>query len=193
MNPEHRNKQMFRWSVVSTVLIALFWGVWYINYDSVPVLDTIPWNKTTGSILQLPIGVSRWLDIILGPAYSVLIVYIKYRTRRTPRTGRDDIASTLIIGFIFGLGIGFGGGIGVVLGVGLALGLGAALGVGLATGFTYALVIGLIFGVGVSLGVGLIFGLSAAIIVGFIFGFVIGIVSTIKKLLKSLHRWIATE
>ena len=76
MNKIRRNKLMFRWSIITTVLIAIFWTMYYFIIGSVPIITSIKVTETYS--LLLPFGISRWSDILIGPIYPIIIIYIIY-------------------------------------------------------------------------------------------------------------------
>ena len=119
---------MFRWSLVTGGLIALFWAIYYLFTGSVPTVTSI--KMTEAWELSLPFGISRWWDVLIGPIWSIIVIYSLPKLKGKD----DDLAVSLIIGVITGLGASLIIGLGVGLAVGLAAGLAAGLGVGLAAG-----------------------------------------------------------
>ena len=68
---------MWRWSLVSAALIALFWTVWYLVKGCVPESSLITsvhvWS------INLSFSVSRWTDVLIGPMWSIILVYLLTR------------------------------------------------------------------------------------------------------------------
>jgi hypothetical protein len=148
---------MLRWSLVVGGLIALFWVIYYLIVGSVPTVTSIKMTETW--TMSLPFGISRWWDIMFGPIWSIIIIYLLTKLK-----GKDDdlvaalvvgLGVSLIVGLVAGLTVGLGAGLGVSLIFGLAAGLGVSLIVGLGAGLGVSLTVGL--------GAGLIFGLVALI------------------------------
>lgn len=63
-----------RFSLVSSAAIALFWSVWYFLRGSVPTVDSIMLYH--GKNFQLPVNISRWDDILIGPIWSALLILL---------------------------------------------------------------------------------------------------------------------
>jgi len=95
MNKIRRNKLMFRWSLVTAILIALFWVIYYFIIGSVPVVTEIQIESFT---LLFPFGgISRWWDILIGPIYSVIIFYIIYNIDYLEKTDTSNLEKPYII------------------------------------------------------------------------------------------------
>ena len=62
MNQARFQKLAIRWSLLATIGIALFWGIWYAVAGSVPEAHIPPilW------VLKNPLHVSRWFDLAAG-------------------------------------------------------------------------------------------------------------------------------
>ncbi|HLD27367.1 MAG TPA: hypothetical protein VJB39_00770 [Patescibacteria group bacterium] len=135
-----RTKQlMLRWSLVTGGLIALFWVIYYLIAGSVPTVTSMKVTDT----LSLPFGISRWWDILIGPIWSIIIIYLFTKLK-----GKDgDLVAALVAGLGFGLifGLIFG------LASGLAFGLAVSLAFGLAASLIFGLTSGLAFGLGFGL------------------------------------------
>lgn len=127
----YRNTLMFRWSITTAAVIALFWAGWYLVNGSVPVVTELPMTSTWS--IPLPFAMSRWWDILIGPIWSVAFILLLPLVLKY--TDDSDTIAALVIGSIFGflaaLVVGLGAGVGAGLGVGLI----AALGVGSIVGF----------------------------------------------------------
>ena len=97
METRRRIALVWRWSLVSGALIALFWSCWYLLVKSVPC-EVIPIYKSQiqSSLPFIP----RWFDILIGPIWSVTLVLMF-----TSKTGQNDIGR-MISGLITGLAIG---------------------------------------------------------------------------------------
>ena len=179
-------KLMLRCSSVSAEAIALFWFMWYLISDSMPVVSHTQLWLVTGQVFNLPFGMSRFWDVFLGPLGSVILVWMLSFDYRKTKISSDLMIAGMFVGLVFGLlselvfgpiiGINFGLGCGLIFGliagfgrgvapeklVGLALGLGFGVGFGLIFGLVTGLVAGLIAGPTV----GLAFGLADGLIVG---------------------------
>lgn len=90
-------KLMFRWSLLTTGLIALFWTIWYLIAGSVPTITSIKMTDTWTYFL--PFGISRWWDILIGPIWSTIIILLL----TTFKVKDDDWPAGLVFGLAFGL------------------------------------------------------------------------------------------
>ena len=168
---------MWRWSLITAGLIALFWAIWYLAAGSVPVVTSI---KMTGNwTLELPFGVSRWWGILIGPIWSIALISLS--TSEIIKKDED-----LVIGLIVGLAVGLLFGLVVGLDADLVVGLGFGLVLGLAVG----LVVGLFSGLDNSLGLGLGFSLFFGLAVGLLFGLVVGLGCGLGVGLGVVLKWI---
>jgi len=107
-------KLMFRWSLVTGGLIALFWAIYSLSTGSVPIVTSVKMTSTW--TMSLPFGISRWWDILIGPIWSIIIISFLTKLK-----DKDDI-----------LGASLAFGLGASLAFGLTFGLGAGLLFGLA-------------------------------------------------------------
>ena len=170
-----RNTLVWRWSIISTSVLTLFWFVWYLIVGSVPEASQIVlWPGLT---VQLPFPISRWYDLLLGPIYSYLIVYLL-----TSKQFKDSLVNEDIVpGLLLVIGAGLSG-----LLVGAFFGLFLGLGVVLVLGLVFGLAFGLVFGLGTGLGTGLAFGLAfwlfAGLVILIIFSIIFSIIFVIKKI-----------
>jgi len=129
-----KTKQLaLRWSLVTGGLIALFWAVWYLIAGDVPVTNSIKMIKEWPIIF--PFGVSRWWDILIGPIWSTIIIFLL--TSEKLKGGKD-----LAICLVAGLGTGLA----ISLPVGLISGLVTGLAVGLVASLLACLISGLVVG-----------------------------------------------
>ena len=160
MNWERRKKMMIRFSVMSGILIALFWSGWHLIVGQVPVVTSIQITKIYSYIL--PFEISRWWAILLGPLYSSILVLVF--TFKKVREDIDLVFLSLVVGVFF------------ILAFGLNAGLVFSLVVGLIVGLVFSLVFGLAFG--------LAFGLVFSLVVGVVFGLAFGLVVLLKVLLN---------
>lgn len=53
---ERRRKLIVRWSIVTAGVIALFWAIWYLVNDSVPVFTSIKMTESWTYVLSFGIG-----------------------------------------------------------------------------------------------------------------------------------------
>ncbi len=130
---------MWRWSLLTGGLIALFWLIWRFSAGSVPVVQNV---KVTDSwTWELPFRISRWWDVLIGPIWSVVVISLFPARKSSSREGTSSVLVTvglalgLIVSLIYGLVFG--------LIVSLTYGLTYTLVLGLAIGLAYSLVIGL--------------------------------------------------
>ncbi len=171
---------MWKWSLLTGGLIALFWLIWYFVAGSVPVFQSV--KIAPELTLDLPFGISRWWDVLMGPLWSVVLIFLLTGNFFSPQEDdKEDLVFGLVSGLAFGLvsGLAFGLGFGMVSGLAFGLGFGLVAGLaiwlsfgidfGLGFGLGFGLVHGLAFGLGFGLGLGLGFGLVAELIIGIIF------------------------
>lgn len=67
-----------KYTVILTVLGAIFWGVWYLVAGSVPVTTHYP--TMHGIIRELPFAISRWWDIPALLIFTPIISYVVHGT-----------------------------------------------------------------------------------------------------------------
>ena len=188
MDWERRKKMMIRFSIMSSILIALFWSAWHLIVGQVPVVTSI--QITDSYIYMLQYDISRWWDIVLGPFYSSIFVLIF--TSRVREIGYiEDLDVILNIGLFTGLIIGLFTGLSAGLFAGLVVGLLAGLFTGgnINTGLVVSLVVGLSAGLFASLSAGLFASLSA----GLFTGLFIVLVAIIMNLLKVFVRLLISN
>jgi hypothetical protein len=188
MERKRRLALMWKWSLLTGGLIALFWLIWYFVAGSVPVFQSV--KIAPELTLDLPFGISRWWDVLMGPLWSVVLIFLLTGNFFSPQEDdKEDLVFGLVSGLAFGLvsglafglvsGLAFGLGFGMVSGLAFGLGFGLVAGLaiwlsfgidfGLGFGLGFGLVHGLAFGLGFGLGLGLGFGLVAELIIGIIF------------------------
>lgn len=174
MERERKTKLMWCWSLLTAGLIALFWTIWYLNVGSVPVFKSI--KMTPNWTLELPFGISRWWDILIGPIWSVILIPLFIN--ETIRKNKDFI-DNLVFGLAFGLGFSLGFGLFAGLDFSLVFGLGFGLFLGLvfslSFGLGFGLDLGLVFGLGFSLGFSLFYGLGFSLFYGLGFSLFYGL------------------
>lgn len=177
---ERKQKLIIRWSILTASLIVLFWEIWHLTIVEVPIVTSIKIMEGW-MVVALPFGISRWWDMLIGPIWSTILIFLL--TNERLKKDEDLVTTRLIAGSIFVLVIvpcyaGFG--LVFALGIGLATGLVFGRGYGLvfvllelvfalATGLVFGLVVGLVFALGIGLATGLVFGLGA--VLKFLFSF----------------------
>lgn len=98
-------KKMVFWSMISAGIIALFWTVWWLIAGSVPVTKEIRFSHDAG--LDLPFDISRWWDILMGPFFSLYLVYLWSLAEEKDCALGINITG-VILGAIIGSGIFLG-------------------------------------------------------------------------------------
>ena len=162
MDWNRRKRLMWRWSLISAGLIAAFWSVWYLVAGEVPVVTSI--RLTPNHSWEMPFGISRWWDILIGPIWSLVLIPLFTSEQKEEK---EDF----FVGLAFGLGVGLVAslvvgldacllvslavGLGAGLRAGRDIGLGACLGACLAAGLGVGLIVSLAVGLGACLGAGL--------------------------------------
>jgi len=126
---------IFRWSCITGGAIFAFWAGWYFAVGEVPTINSV---EILGSQYRLPFGISSWVDAIVGPIWSIIIILIlKNDGFKEGNLGIQLICFGLTFwvaaGLIIGLFIGRDNG----LFVGVASGLTIGLGIGLAFGLIF--------------------------------------------------------
>jgi len=71
VNSVKDNKIMFKWSLVLAILIAYFWIFWRLHVGNVPSVTV---TKIFG--IWYFLGISRWLDILIGPVWFLISAQI---------------------------------------------------------------------------------------------------------------------
>lgn len=100
-------KLMWRWSLVTAALITAFWHIWAI-FAPVPAVYSITINMDYSC--QLPFPISRWWDVLFGPIYSALFIWIWYRLMQLKKN-RNELASAVILQLMMAVGVGLGFGL----------------------------------------------------------------------------------
>ncbi len=113
MEKARKRKLMFCWPLVTAGLIALFWAIWYLAVGQVPTTTSI--KMTDNWTSNLPFGISRWWDILIGPIWPICLIPLF--TNEKIRKNKN---------LTFGLGLGLG--LGLVLGLAFGLVFGLVLG-----------------------------------------------------------------
>lgn len=187
---------MIQWSVVSVVVTALFWAVWYLIEGSVPVVTSV--KITSDWTLQLPFVISRLTDIIFTPILACLIILGIDKVSKMKEAGLiTDIVEVGIgvgiyvgicagiiacIGLCFGvdiIGAGIAGGILVSISMGILTSIVEDIGTGIATGMSLSIVIvGLVIAIYAGMGISLV-----------TVGIVVAIYAGIVWLLKTIFPW----
>lgn len=117
METKRKIRMMFRWSLASSALIALFWAMWYLAYGGVPVAC----------------GISRWWDVLAGPAWSIAMILVFANERiLNDKDATPFIIPAIPIGLFASLFLG--------LAIGLAIALAIDLVAALFIGALYAMI-----------------------------------------------------
>lgn len=121
MIAKKRMELIWRWSLVTGGLIALFWAIWYLIAGEVPVLTNL--KMTEEWTLVLPFGISRWWDTLIGPIWSTLLILLFTSQRVRENEGLVGLVFGLGYSLVFGLVFGLVCGLVYSLGFGLVYGL----------------------------------------------------------------------
>jgi len=170
---------LWRWPLISTIAISVFWGIWYLIAGSVPIITEI--HLAQKIMWTLPFGIPRpYIDIIPMPIFAAIAAYLftlKYGTCKY-------LFIFIFIYFVFGLVLGMVLCMGIIV-VGwpnLAFVLGVIFGLVLGTVFGFVailnsdLVFGLVFCMVTSLGVGIVLSSVTGIVLGLGIGLIFGLV-----------------
>jgi len=197
-----RKRMLWRIPLLVTILMAIFWGVWYLATGDIPVISQIKW--TTETAIQLPFGISRLWDIPFAFVWTFILIFLF-----THKKIKDDeklifiglisgLVSGLLFGLVFGLVTGLVLGIGVGLGIGLGTALDDNLGFDLGFDLSFDLVFGLVFGLAFGLAASLIAGLAIGLVLGLSVSLAFGLMSSLPtglkfvfstKTFQSFSRW----
>ncbi|MDP2692425.1 MAG: hypothetical protein Q8O88_02155 [bacterium] len=188
---QRKDKMMLRWSIISAGLIGAFWLIWYLVTGEMPVVDTL--KVTKNWTVELPFGIPRWADLLIGPLFSCAIIHL-YFSAGDDKKLVFGLTCGLVSGLVAGLVFGLGDGLGVKLVAGLVAGLVIGLGFELAHELAYILGAGLALGLVIGLASGLVAGIDAGMAFGLGFGLVIGLgfgLGVVFKTILSFQFWQA--
>lgn len=115
MEKQRKYALMWRWSLITGELIALFWAIWYLTTGSVPMVTSI--KMTPEWTWQLPFGISRWWDILIGPIWPIILISLFTNERITKD---EELVVGLAVGLVVGLVVGLPFGLVFSLPFGLA-------------------------------------------------------------------------
>jgi hypothetical protein len=90
-------KLLFRWSILTSMLFTLCWAMYSWMYGPVPVFTSITIMEKT---FTLPIGISRWWDVLATPVWIGAFICIGYLKREGEW---DDLMAGLKCGLVFSL------------------------------------------------------------------------------------------
>lgn len=182
---------MWRWGLLAVVVTALFWTIYWLVTGSVPVTTQILWagapEPDAADVIQLPVAVSRWWDVMFAPVWAVCLVGL-IQWSKVERSRIEGLRTELLIGLGAGLlvGAGFGSFHGLFIGLtfGLSIGLLAGLLIRSLSGSNQGISVGagIILGTGLGIGLvhGLISGLLAELVLGLACGLIVGLGYAVK-------------
>jgi len=205
MTPRRKNKLMFRWSIFSAILIALFWIIWSV-FGEVPSVDKIKWTDNIlepDSYIHLPLSISRWFDILVGLLYSVLIVNLVYWAKSKKNKGQR-YNNLFITGLITGLMVSliFIGSLSTSLEYNLVLWFITSIFLtsmlNLMINYRYGIIFGFGFTLGYAFTYSLIFGFATWLAIVIIVGYVVYdvLVRTVKSVISGLSflkNWLTVK
>lgn len=90
-------KLVWRWSLLTSALIALFWGIWYLANGSVPA-HTVQFPLTNDLTVAFLYPVSRWWDVTIGPLWTTALILLVTSKKMSDK----QIPSTFGVGLLFG-------------------------------------------------------------------------------------------
>ena len=79
-----RRTLLWRWPLVTFIVFALFWGIWYFVAGSVPATESV--KLTITESWTLPFAVSRWWDLLIFAGLA-LILLPRFRWRISASSG----------------------------------------------------------------------------------------------------------
>ena len=80
MEEIQKRRMLWRIPFVTMVVVALFWGVWWLIAGDVPSVTSL--KIMSGTSLTLPFAISRGWDILFAPAWALAIVAITLRLKK---------------------------------------------------------------------------------------------------------------
>ncbi len=80
---------MKRWSLVTFIAIALFWGIWFIVKGQVPTVSVFGFK------------ISRWWDVLIGPIWSCMLIYFYTREESDISEQKEKYLAGLFCVMIF--------------------------------------------------------------------------------------------
>ncbi len=89
------------WSAVTASLIAIFWTIWYLATGEVPVVSSI--KMTEEWTYVLPVKMSRWWDILIGPIWATVAILVLSSRKNLDDKFVLDMVFGLICGLVSGL------------------------------------------------------------------------------------------
>ncbi len=110
MDSSRKLQLCLRWSVVAAGLIAAFWTIWYLATGEVPVVSSI--KMTEEWTYVLPVKMSRWWDILIGPIWATSLILI-FSSKKI--NSDDELVFGLASGLAFGLAFGLVSGLAVII------------------------------------------------------------------------------
>lgn len=69
-------KRIFRWSIIISVPIAIFWLGHYLITGAVATTNTVSFIAPSNLFGSLPIpwDVPRWIDVLIGPIWAIIVI-----------------------------------------------------------------------------------------------------------------------
>jgi hypothetical protein len=83
---------MLHWSIITAVATALFWTTYWLKTGSVPLITQI--ISGPEKILHLPFPIPHWIDVLIAPMLSSIIIeaiYILERIELAFKSKEDDL------------------------------------------------------------------------------------------------------
>jgi len=103
---------MWRWSLISFVAIALYWGIYWL------IAGVMPVGPATGFISGIP----RIFDCLLGPIFSIAFISYIDLVLRTNKSQEEisvlGVIENIVSIFFFALSLCVGLFVGIVIGIG---------------------------------------------------------------------------
>lgn len=79
-----RDNLMRRWTWFSPIFVAAFWGLWYLIFGSIPVLEKL---IVFDNYYDFGFKLSRLWDILAAPPVTLLIIWLAYQYRYSYNLG----------------------------------------------------------------------------------------------------------
>lgn len=66
---------MWRWSLLSVVVISVFWATFYLVNGSIPATANVNFWFPEWTFFKLNFAIPMWFDILAGPLWLCTLVY----------------------------------------------------------------------------------------------------------------------
>ncbi|MEK7516471.1 MAG: hypothetical protein AAB562_02640 [Patescibacteria group bacterium] len=89
---------VWRWSLLTSIPIALYWGIWYLVHRSIPS-QALPTENLLASLF--PYTISRWWDILIGPIWTTTLILLVTSKKMSDKQIPPTFGVSLLSGGFF--------------------------------------------------------------------------------------------